>query len=149
MCHHIHIHTPTLFPHHSVTRRVRPTCRMCMALIRLPTSRCLRSLMAVLKRAKLNGFGTVSSVALRTARAKAGGTFARMLVRTVGRWSAKGGTASVQTKLVGMRGHKLHYLRAFRVIMGGREVMCTAFIYEPPFKLASTTMFCKVYVVLL
>ena len=33
------------------------------------------------------------------------GPFARMLVRTAGRWTAKGGTASAQTKLVGMRGH--------------------------------------------
>jgi hypothetical protein len=82
----------------------------------------------VLKRAKLNGFGTVSSAALRIARAKADGPFARMLVRTAGIWSAKEGTVSAQTKLVGMRGHEPHCL----VVMGG-EVMCTAFIYEPPF----------------
>ena len=114
MCHRIRIRTPTrLFPHHSVTRRVRPTCRTCMALIRYPTSRCQRPLTAVLKRAKLNEFGTVSSVALRTAKAKADGTFARMLVRTAGRWSAKGGIVSVQTKLVGMLGHEPHYLAGF------------------------------------
>lgn len=137
MCHRIRIRTPThLCPHHSVTRRVRPTCRMCMALIRYPTSRCLsylRPLTVVPKRTKLNGFGTVSSAARRTARAKGDGPFARMLVRTVGRWSAKGGTVSAQTKLVGMRGHEPHYLWAFRVVMGGGEVMCTVFIYEPPF----------------
>ncbi len=111
MCH--RTHTPThLCLHHSVTRRVRPTCRMCMALTRypIPTSRCLKPLTVVPKRAKLNGFGTVSSAALRTARAKADGPFARMLVRTAGRWIAKGGTVSAQTKLVGMRGHEPHCL---------------------------------------
>jgi hypothetical protein len=120
-CHRIRIriHTPTrLCPHHSVTRRVRLTCRMCMALIRYPTSRCLSCLrpltVPVLKRAKLNGFGTVSSAALRTARAKADGPFARMLVRTAGIWSAKGGTVSAQTKLVGMRGHEPHCLVGFK-----------------------------------
>jgi hypothetical protein len=52
----------------------------------------------------------VSSVDLRTARAKVDGTFARMLVRTAGRWIAKGGTVSAQTRLVGMRGHEPHCL---------------------------------------
>ena len=61
--------------------------------------------MVVLKRAKLNEFGTVSSAAPRTARAKGDGPFARMLARTAGRWIAKGGTVSAQTKLVEMRGH--------------------------------------------
>jgi hypothetical protein len=113
MCHRIRIriHTPTRqCPHHSVTRRVRPTCRMYMALIRYPTSHCPRPLTVVLKRAKLNGFDTVSSAALRIARARADGPFARMLVRTAGRWTAKGGTVSAQTKLVGMRGHEPHCL---------------------------------------
>ena len=133
MCPRIRTHTPTrLCLHHSVTRRVRPTCRMCMVLIRYPTSRCLsclRPLTVVLKRAKLNGLGTVSSAALRTARAKADGPFARMLVRTAGIWSVKEETVSAQTKLVGMRGHEPHCL----AVMGGGEVMCTAFIYELPF----------------
>jgi hypothetical protein len=129
-CHRIRIHTPThLCPRHSVTRRVRPTCRMCMALIRYPTSRCLsclRPLTVDLKRTKLNGFGTVSSAALRTARAKAGGLFARMLVRTAGKWSAKGGTVSVQTKLVGMRGREPHRLVGFKSGNGrrGGDVYC-------------------------
>ena len=117
MCHRIRIHTPTrLCPHHSVTRRVRPTYRMCMALIQCPTSRylsCLRPITVVLKRAKLNGFGTVLSAALRTARAKVDGRFARMPVRTAGRWTAKGGTVSAQTKHVGMRGHEPHCLVCF------------------------------------
>jgi hypothetical protein len=48
----------------------------------------------------------VSSVALKTARARVAGTFARMLVRTAGRWSAKGGTVNGRTRLVEMRGHE-------------------------------------------
>ena len=50
----------------------------------------------------------MSSAALRTAKARADGTFARMLVRTVERWIARVGTVSAQTRLVGMRGHDLH-----------------------------------------
>jgi hypothetical protein len=50
----------------------------------------------------------VSNAALKIARAKEDGTFARMLVRTVERWIARVGTVSAQTRLVGMRGHDLH-----------------------------------------
>jgi len=105
MCHHTYTLT-RLFPHRTVTRRVRPTCRMPMALIRYPTSHFPSPLVQFQKRAKRNAFDIVSSVALKTARAKAAGTFAQMLVRTVGTWSAKGGTVNARTRLVEMRGHE-------------------------------------------
>ena len=49
----IPIPTPTrLFLHRTVTRRVRPTCHMPMALIQCPTSRYPRQLVPVQKKVK-------------------------------------------------------------------------------------------------
>lgn len=52
----------------------------------------------------------MSSAALKIARVRADGTFARMLVRIAERWIARVGTVSVPTRRVGMRGHDPHCL---------------------------------------